>query len=167
MRGWVLVYGDMCAEEKLTRMADGLYVLADTLPDLEKNFIEVLTRAELCGFTFKPSKVIITPYKSLIFGWKKIGSGWHPTTHMISPLVRADPPTTVKQTRSWVGSFKQLTECIPDYAILLGPLERIIAGRSSAEKINWTNDLILAFNRCKKVLNDARTIHIPKPSDIL
>ena len=162
-----LVYGDMCAEEKLTRMADGLFVLADTLPDLEKNFIEVLTRAELCGFTFKPSKVIITPYKSLIFGWKKIGSGWHPTTHMISPLVRADPPTTVKQTRSWVGSFKQLTECIPDYAILLGPLERIIAGRSSAEKINWTNDLILAFNRCKKALNDARTIHIPKPSDVL
>ena len=32
------IYGDLCAEEKITRMADGLYVLGDTLEDLEKKF---------------------------------------------------------------------------------------------------------------------------------
>ena len=66
-----LVYGDLCGEEKMTRMADGLYILADTLEELEENFIEVLSRAELCGFTFKPSKVIIAPLKTVIFGWQK------------------------------------------------------------------------------------------------
>ena len=74
-----LVYGDMCGEEKITRMADGLYVLADTLEELEDNFVEVLARAELCGFTFKPSKVIIAPHETVIFGWKKVGNGWTPT----------------------------------------------------------------------------------------
>ena len=48
------VYGDLCAAEKMTRMADGLFVLADSLPELENNFNEVLSRAEKCGFTFKP-----------------------------------------------------------------------------------------------------------------
>ena len=40
-----LIYGDMCGDERMTRVADGLYVLGDTLENLEKNFIEVLTRA--------------------------------------------------------------------------------------------------------------------------
>ena len=69
------VYGDLCAEEKMTRMADGLYVLGDTLEDLSKNFIEVLKRAELCGLTFKPSKVVIAPETTVLFGWKKTKEG--------------------------------------------------------------------------------------------
>ena len=39
------IYGDLCADEKMTRMADGLYVLGDTFPELELNFNEVLSRA--------------------------------------------------------------------------------------------------------------------------
>ena len=81
-------------------MVDGLYVLDDTLEELEDNFVEVLARAELCGFTFKPSKVIIAPHETVIFGWKKVGKGWTPTSHVVSPLIKADPPQTVKQARS-------------------------------------------------------------------
>ena len=66
-----------------------------------------------------------------------------------------------------MGSFKQLTECIPKYAILLSPLERIVAGKSSAERIEWTDELLNAFEMCKKALNDVKSIHTPKPSDVL
>ena len=116
----------MCADELITRMADGLYVLADTLEDLEKNFTEVMNRARLCGFTFKPSKIIIAPYETVLFGWRMTGSGWRPTSHTIAPLIKAAPPLTVKQARSWIGSYKQITECIPGHAVLLGPLEAIL-----------------------------------------
>ena len=162
-----LIYGDLCAEEKMTRMADGLFVLADTLQDLEKNFIQVLSRAELCGLTLKPSKLIIAPLKTVIFGWQKNGSGWSPTSHVVSPLINASPPTTVKQARSWVGAYKQMTECIPRYDVLLGPLEKMLSGRASAEHITWTDDLVSQFNKCKKSLNDLRMIHVPKPTDTL
>ena len=162
-----LVYGDMCAAEKMTRMADGLYVLADTLHDLEDNFIEVLSRAELCGFTVKPSKLIITPHRTTIFGWEKIGSSWRPTSHVISPLIKASPPSTVKQARSWIGSFKQLTECIPRYAVLLGPLEKVLASRASAERVEWDQSLLSSFQKCKQALNDIKTVFVPKPTDIL
>ena len=148
-------------------MADGLFVFANTLTELEENFVEVMLRAELCGFTFKPSKVIITPNETTIFGWKKVGAGWRPTSHMISPLIKAKAPSTVKQLRSWIGSYKQITECIPDYSILLGPLEKIIAGRASAERIKWTDQLLKAFKRCQKSLNDSQMIYIPKPTDVL
>ena len=162
-----LVYGDLCGEERMTRMADGLYILGDTLEELEENFREVLQRAELCGFTFKPSKVIITPKTTILFGWKKSEDGWMPTSHTISPLLKAPPPITVKQTRSWIGSYKQLTECIPHYAVLLGPLEDVVSSRSSAERVTWTEELLEAFDKCKKSLNDINTVHVPKPSDTL
>ena len=35
-----LVYGDMCAEDRMTRMADGLYILGNTLESLLDNFIK-------------------------------------------------------------------------------------------------------------------------------
>ena len=38
------IFGDLCGEEKMTRMADGLYVLGNTLEILETNFREVLSR---------------------------------------------------------------------------------------------------------------------------
>ena len=162
-----LIYGDMCEEEKMTRMADGLYVLGDTLESLEDNFVEVLNRARLCGLTFKPKKIVITPHRTVLFGWKLVGSAWSPTSHTIAPLIKAGPPVTVKQARSWIGSYKQLTECIPGHAVLLGPLEAVLGGRASAERIEWTQDLHTAFNKCKKSLNDLNVIHIPKPNDQL
>ena len=110
----------------MTRMADGLYVLGDTLESLMDNFIEVLTRAKLCEFTFKASKSIIVPQTTALFGWRKSADGWSPTARTVSPLIKAEPQPTIKQMRSWVGSLKQLTECIQDYAIMLGLLETMI-----------------------------------------
>ena len=77
------IYGDLCAGEKLTRMADGLYVLGDTLEDLNENFREVLTRARNSGLTFKPSKIKIAPVNTIIFGWQMSASGWSPTSHTL------------------------------------------------------------------------------------
>ena len=161
------VYGDLCAEEKMTRMADGLFVLGDTLEDLLANFQEVLSRARLCGMTFKPSKVVIAPINTVLFGWQKVGAGWRPTTHTISPLTKADPPSTVKKLRSWLGAYKQLTECVPNHAIVIGPLEQIVGGRASAERITWTDALLEAFIKSKESLNNINTVYVPKPTDTL
>ena len=116
----------------MTCMADGLYVVGDTLLELHDTFIEVLDRARKCGLTFKPKKIVIAPRDTVLFGWRKIDDGWRPVDHTVSPLTRAEEPTTVKQLRSFIGSYKQLTECIKDYAILLAPLEKAVAGMESA-----------------------------------
>ena len=158
---------NLCGEEKMTRMADGLYVLGDTLEALEANFREILSRSHLCGLTFKPSKVCICPVDTVLFGWKKVGAGWVPTPHTISPLTLAEPPNTVKQLRSWLGSFKQLTACIPRYATLLGPLEDLVSGRGSAAKVTWAKEALSSFSAAKKSLSKVNTVFVPKPTDIL
>lgn len=47
-----LVFGQMVKEEKLTRMADGIFVLGDDEDELYKNYLETLERARIAGFTF-------------------------------------------------------------------------------------------------------------------
>ena len=108
--------------------------------------------------TFKPSKIVIAPVKTIIFGWQKLGDGWKPTPHTVSPLITAHPPTTVKQMRSWLGSYKQLSNSIQGYATLLAPLEDIVGNRGSAERIIWTKDLTAAFNTAKKSLDNIKRV---------
>ena len=122
-------------------------------------------RDRLSGLTFKPSKIVIAPVNTILFGWKKIGDGWRPTPHTISPLASASNPKTVKQMRSWLGSFKQLSNSIEGYAVLLAPLEQVVGNRSSADHITWNDALTEAFEKAKKSLKNIKTIFIPKPSD--
>ena len=59
----------MMQQGKLTRMADSIFPLGDTLDELSQNYAEVLRKAELCNMTFKPQKTVIAPRKSILFGW--------------------------------------------------------------------------------------------------
>ena len=161
------IFGDLRQADKMTCMADGLYVVGNTLDDLHKTFTEVLHRARKCGLTFKPKKIVIAPRDTVLFGWKKEGEGWRPLDHVISPLTRAEEPVTAKQLRSFIGSYKQLTECIKDYAMLLSPLEKAVAGLESADRIDWTTELSNNFKTAKKALENTETIFVPKPIDIL
>ena len=148
-------------------MADGLHILGDILQELSINFTEVLDRARNCGLTFKPKKVVIVPRSTTLFGWKKIDAGWRPKEHAISPILVALPPTTAKQLRSFIGSYKQMSQCIKDYAVLLSPLESAAAGKSSASTIQWSDELLKNFELVKDSLKNTQTIYVPKPSDKL
>ena len=154
-------------EEKMTRMADGLYIVADTVQELFDNFKTVLSRASNAGLTFKPKKIIIAPRETVLFGWRKCDDGWRPTEHTISPLKSAEKPITIKQLRSFLGSFKQLTECIENYATLLAQLEHAVAGKASADRVNWTEELSESFKAAKDALENIDTIVVAKPSDKL
>ena len=126
-----------------------------------------LTRARLAGLTFKPKKIVVAPKETILFGWKKSGDGWRPTDHTITPLAHASEPSTVKQLRSFLGSVKQLSECLENYAVLLDPLEKAVAGRPSSEKVDWAKNITESFNAVKGALNNLQTIFVAKPSDKL
>ena len=161
------IFGDLVRNDKVALIADALYILADTEKTLMNNFIEVLSRAKLAGLTFKPKKLIIAPISTTIFGWKKVGQSWLPCAHVFSPLAKAPPPGTVKKLRGFLGAYKQVSECIKDYAVILSPLEKECAGKDSKSRISWTEDLLSAFNRAKESVKNPKSIIIPRPDDIL
>ena len=148
-------------------MADGLHILGNTVLELAKNYTEVLNRAEKCALTFKPSKVIICPRNITLFGWELKGNTWYPTSHTTSALVNAPKPNTVKQMRSFLGSFKQLSASLPDYALVIHQLEQIVANRASAERISWSPELETAFVNAKNLAAHPQGVAEPRPQDQL
>ena len=160
------IYGDMCADERMTRMADGLYVLGNTLADLFENLKEVFERAKISNLTFKPSKIIICPVDTVIFGWRKQGDAWTPTEHTTLPLINAPLPGTVKQLRSWIGSYKQLSACIRDYSVPLSKLEKFTGSdKSSSLKIQWTEEMKEDFTKAKEMIKTLEKVYTPTPDD--
>ena len=95
--------------------------------------------------------------KFLPFGWKRVNGGWRPSDHAISPLSVATPPVTAKQLRSFIGSYKQLSKCIDSYAVILAPLEKAAAGKSSGTFIQWDENLLKCFEKAKESLENINT----------
>ena len=162
-----IIFGDLEQSRRMTRLADGLYVGGDTLQDLSNNLVEVFTRAKNSGLTFKPSKIVVCPVSTILFGWKKIGSFWSPTSHVTSPLSTSDPPKTVKQLRGWIGAYRQVSNTIKDHSITLSSLEKEAAGKKSRDEIKWSSSLLQDFDKAKLSLKSSQSITIPKPSDTL
>ena len=102
-----------------------------------------------------------------LFGWIRDDGAWQPTQHTITPLVRAELPQTIRQLRGFLGAFKQVSPCIKNYAIILAPLEKIAAGKNSAEAITWTDTLRTAFEESKQALKSIETYHTPCPEDVI
>ena len=161
------IFGDLEKQKKMCRMADGLYVGGSTLQELYANLNEVLSRVKLANLTLKPSKIVICPKTTILFGWKKDGIYWSPTSHVISPLSQAPPPKTVKQLRGFIGAFRQLSETIKGYSAYLTSMEKYVGGKNSREHVMWSDELKADFDAAKKALLSLESIAIPKPSDTL
>ena len=163
----VRIYGDMIQDDKLAQMADGIHVLGDSIQQLALNYIEVLNRAEYSGFTFKPKKVIVCPRNINLFGWDLRGRTWYPTSHTISALANASKPVTIKQLRSFLGAFKQLSPTLPNYATTIHKLDQLVGGRKSADRIQWNEELEECFNKAKELAANPIGIVEPRPDDTL
>ena len=84
-------------------MADGIYVLGNTYAELLENLREVFERAKISNLTFKPSKIVICPKDTILFGWRKKGEAWVPTSHTTTPLVNASLPSRALLNVKWTG----------------------------------------------------------------
>ena len=124
-------------------------------------------RAKTAGLTFKPSKVIICPKTTTILGWQKSGNDWAPTKHVLSPLAEAEPPSTVKKLRGWLGAYRQIARTIPNHAVYLQVFERLVGGKNSRDRITWTEELLAQFDEAKKSIATSKSITFPRPDDKL
>ena len=85
----------------------------------------------------------------------------------MSTLAKVPPPATVKQMRSFLGGCKQMKDNISNYSDLFKPLEKVIGGRKSGEKIVWNDSLRAAFDRVQKATESPDILALAKPGEKL
>ena len=71
----------------------------------------------------------------------------------------------MKDLHSFIGAYKVLAHAIKGCNQLLSYLDDSIAGKSSSDKIVWSDDLLSAFNKAKSALSSNKSIVLLKPAD--
>ena len=161
------IFGDLIRDGKMVKLADDLVMGGQSVQEVTEVWREVLKRLQLNGMKLSPSKTKICPTTASILGWEWESGSIRPGNHRINALLSCDPPDTVKGLRSYLGCFKYISRVLPKYGEILHPLEDIVAGELSADKIVWTEELLASFSKSKEHLKKVRAIVLPKRSDQL
>ena len=161
------VLGELIQEGCVAKIADDLYCGGNTPQDAYNNWSRVLASLHENNLRLSATKTLICPQSATILGWVWSKGTIRASSHRLLALESATPPTTVHGLRSFIGAYKVLSRVLKGYALLLKPLETIVAGMPSREKINWTDDLLEAFSAAKSALRNAQTITVARPDDQL
>ena len=161
------VLGDLMLEGVVKKIADDLYTGGDTIQELLHNWEKILQRFEANNLRLSASKTAICPVTTTILGWIWSAGTIAASPHKVTPLATSPLPKTVKSLRSWIGAFKHLKVCVPQYSSLLSALEAATAGLDSRSIISWTQTLEASFYSAQQSLGSLQGITIPRSSDKL
>ena len=87
-----------------------------------------------------------------LLGWIKTGKFLKPDPHRQNTLLSAPLPQTVKNLRSYIGTYRTFYRYKSNIAFILEPLEKFMSNKPSSQKLTWTPDLISTFNDSKEEL---------------
>ena len=133
----------------------------------KKNWQKCLQRLKDNNLTLSAKKTVICPTTVKILGWIWKNGTLEVDPHKTNPLTVCKLPETVKQMRSFLGGFRVVTCCIPNYSSYLSDLESAVAGKESKDKITWTESLRACFKSAQTALKSPKTITLPRPDDQL
>ena len=109
------VFGDFIAEGIMTKIADDLITGGNTIKELLENWFKLLLRCFENNLKLAASKTFICPKTINIIGWIWSGGTITVDSHRINPLITCSLPKKVKQLRSFIGAFRVVSRCIPQY----------------------------------------------------
>ena len=161
------VLSHLLAAGILTKIADELIVGGNTINELLDNWSNVLQVLRDNNLSLSADKTFICPASINVIGWLwKVGK-IEIDPHRINPLVTCALPDNVKRLRSFIGAYRALCRCIPNYGKYLCVLEDTVAGKESFDKIPWDDKLRNIFVIAQKSLMHPKTITLPHPKDQL
>ena len=161
------VFGHLIQEGTVAKIADNLYCGGATLDELCTNWDALLKAASRNDLRFSASQTVVNPKSTDILGWVWTQGTIKASPHSICTLQSCELPSTVTKLRSFVGAYKVLSRVVPDCAAKIAPLDGLTGNRPASEKLQWSDESILAFKEAQKHLSYACTIAMPRREDKL
>ena len=159
------VAGDLIMEGCAAKVADDCYCGGDTVDEALRAWERLLAAFASNNLGLNPAKTVIFPKRVVILGWVWEMGTLSASPHRIAALSTVDPPHTVKSLRSFIGAYKHLGKVIRWHSDFINPLDQMVAGRDSKERLDWTDENLQFFAKAKESLQSCVPIHIAKPSD--
>ena len=162
-----LLLGDMVKQGIVAKIADDLFIGANSPSELKVNLHMVLQKLLENDIKLSATKTVIAPKSVNILGWIWSEGQLKASPHKLSALATCPQPESVSAMKSYLGAYRFLSRVIQRHATLLAPLEEAIKGKNPKDQLQWSDELSSAFKKAKDALSDAKTITIPRPSDQL
>ena len=151
----------------MAKIADDLYCGGNTQQELYQNFTKVLQTLHRCNLSLSASKTCICPRSTTLLGWVWTQGTLQASPHCIASLSTCLRPENITGLRSFIGAYKDLSRVLPHCSSILAPLEDIASGGSSHDKIIWSDETSLSFQKAQNFLKSHRSIHLPCCEDQL
>ncbi len=118
------------------------------------------------GLTAKPAKCEFGKCKLVYLG-HLIGQGTLSIPeHKIANLVEYAQPVTVKQLRSFIGTYGHYRKSIPGFATIAAVLFPATSSRAP-RRVVWTDEMVAAFSKLKTLLANNIVLNTPQENDTL
>ena len=154
-QGWCIIFHD------------NIYVIGSDVDTTIGRWEQVLRTLAENNLKISPEKTSCFPAELDLLGWIKRDRFLCPDPHRQNALLKSPLPSTTKQLRSYLGSYQTFYKCKPKIREILGPLQELASNKPSSRKIEWTKDLVDAFNNSKEELKHLDKLYIPSPDDQL
>ena len=159
------ILGDLMTAGHVTKIADDIYCGGSNVEEVKRHWVEVLKLLKKNGLKLSAHKTTVCPKSVNILGWVWQKGTIKASPHKTVTLASVEPPQTVGKLRSYLGGVKFLSRCLKNFSVTLQPLEEVIAGRDSKEKITWTQQLMTAFKQSQANLKKSDTLTLPRRND--
>ena len=116
--------------------ADNIYVMGHTAKEAIDNWERVLQSLNSNNLKLSAKKTYCFPQKLDLLGWSKQGKYLVPDPHRQNTLLKATLPKTVKDLRSFLGTYRTFYKCQKYMAFILCELEQLVSNNSSSQTRN-------------------------------
>ena len=144
------ILGDFVQEGFITKIVDDMYVGGNSLHELLQNWQRVLSALAKCDIRLSATKTVVAPKSIVILGW-----------------IWCHGSKTVRALRVFLGAFKVLNRVIPGCTKALAPLEMVVAGKPSQDKLQWPEGLLHTFREAQSLLLTSSKVQLPTSEDQL
>ena len=139
------VLGNYMAQGWCVVHHDNLYVLGQDIDTTINRWSLVLKSLAKNNLKCSAKKTFCFTDNMDLLGWIKSGKFLLPDPHRKQAIQHIPKPQTAKQMRSYIGACRTFYEAKPNIALFMTPLETMVAGKTSSEKLTWTSELENAF----------------------
>ena len=117
------------------------------------------------GLAINLDKCIFLALEIEFFGHQVNTEGISPTRQHVVVITAFPPPQDIKQLQQFLGMLNFFRCCLPNLARTVKPLTDALAG--NPKKLDWSDDLQLAFQKAKEALVAAVPLAHPDPQAAL
>lgn len=124
---------------------------------------KVLERVKGAGLRLNPAKCKFLRTEVPFLGHTISKNGLQPNSQKVDALRALKPMNTLKGVRSISGAFNFYRKFVKNYAVIMGPIHKLLKGGGKSNRsVIWTDEALVALEQIKEAMTTAPVLKFPQ-----